>query len=62
MTTFLDGKDASKIAAAYLQMSRCLMRLVYCTDSGVRCSMEVPGDAVHQGLERFERTAGDREM
>jgi hypothetical protein len=24
--------------------------------------MEVPGDAVHQDLERFERTAGDREM
>jgi hypothetical protein len=38
------------------------MRLVYYTDSGVHCSMEVPGDAVHQGLEHFERTAGDREM
>jgi hypothetical protein len=38
------------------------MRLVYYTDSGVHCSMEVPGDAVHQDLERFERTAGDREM
>ena len=48
---------------AYLQMSMCLMRLVYCMDSGgKRSRLEAPGCAVLRRLAHSGCTGADRGM